>query len=84
MAKGNKTSITTKRRQQLTRQLVLEMMDKKSASGNVTHGLMSKMMIKLDNSTNEETRELILDLIKWNLVQIRTHFYQEAIELMNK
>jgi len=67
MARGNTTQMITKRRQQLTRQLVLEMMDKPKISGKeTTPGLLSKMMIKLNqdlDSTDEDLRHKTMDKI---------------------
>jgi hypothetical protein len=63
----NHQAMITKRRQQLTRQLVLEMMDKKKDSKNdATPGLLSKMMTKLDqdlDSTDEDLRHKTMDKI---------------------
>lgn len=66
MAKGRTVSITTKRRNQLTRNLVLQMMDKKEAGGAETPGLLSKMMAKLEQdleSDDEELRHKTMDKI---------------------
>lgn len=55
--KGNTLATLAKRRNQLTRQLVLEMLDKKK-DGHEAPGLLSKLMIKLDTDLDSEDVEL--------------------------
>jgi len=62
--KGSRITIT-KRRQQLTRQLVLDMMDR-NENGQSTPGLLSKLMIKLEgdlDSTDIDLRHKAMDKI---------------------
>jgi len=67
MSAKNSISIVNKRRQQLTRQLVMSMMDKPpKGGGTATPGLLTKLMTKLENdldSTDEDLRHKSMDKI---------------------